>query len=299
MSDFVPINLSNAIVAITGGARGIGLQAAKDFTAKGATVVIGDLDLAATQTAAKEIGPRALGLQLDVTDRDSFARFVATIESDIGEIDVFLNNAGIMPAGPFLAEGGAASDTQIDVNLRGPIHGMKLVLPLMIERKKGHVINVASMAGKAPIPGLAVYNATKFAVVGMSQAVRDEIEGTGVSITTIMPNAVKTELTSGLPTEKMGTLTPQKVSKAVVKSVQNRREEVAIPRYFALYPLMWSILPPRLLRAMRHKLGVYRLLDESRVDAETRAKYDERIAGSSSHGDAGAASSERKDSLVG
>jgi NAD(P)-dependent dehydrogenase (short-subunit alcohol dehydrogenase family) len=291
MTDPTPINLNGAVVAITGGARGIGLCTAKDFTKLGATVVIGDLDEAATDAAAESIGPKARGFQLDVTDAESFTRFVETIEEEVGPIDVFVNNAGIMPAGPFLDEADKTSDTQIDVNLRGPIKGMKLVLPLMLGRDKGHLINVASMAGKAPIPGLAVYNSTKFAVVGLSEAVRDEIEDTGVTITTIMPNAVKTELTMGLPTEKVGALTPEKVSKAIVASVKHRRPEVAVPRWFGAYPLLAAALPRSVMTWMRHKLGAYRLLDESRIDKATREQYDERIADSSSR--------DKKDSLVG
>ena len=190
-----------------------------------------------------------------------------------------------MPAGPFLDEADATSDTQIDVNLRGPITGMKLALPLMIQRGRGHVINVASMAGKVSLPGLAVYNGTKFAVVGMSEAVRGEIEGTGVSITTIMPNAVKTELTSGLPTERIGVLEPRQVSRAIVDSVEHRRREVAIPRWFGAYPLLDALMPWSIERRVRRLLGVYRLMDDAKIDREKRDEYDARIAESSSHSD--------------
>lgn len=282
------INLRGAVVAITGGARGIGLQSARDFTKLGATVVIGDLDEAATVEAASSVGGDTRGLQLDVTHRDSFERFVNTIEQEVGPIDVFVNNAGIMPAGRFLDEGDAISDAQIDVNVRGPILGMKLVLPLMIKRGRGHIVNVASMAGKAHIPGLAVYNATKFAVVGLSESVRDEIEDTGVTITTVMPNAVKTDLTSGLPTERLGLLTPEKVSSAIIDSVEHRRPEIAVPRWFNMYTLVNAILPRRVMRRMRKLLGAYRLLDDDKIDRTTRDKYDARIAGSSSRVDSSA-----------
>ncbi len=283
-----PIDLNGAVVAITGGARGIGLQSARDFAALGAKVVIGDLNREATERAADEAGEGIRGLQLDVTHRDSFERFVHMVEREVGPIDVFVNNAGIMPAGRFLDEGDAISDAQIDVNVRGPILGMKLVLPQMIAQGRGHVINVASMAGKAHVPGLAVYNATKFAVVGLSESVRDELEGTGVTITTIMPNAVKTELTMGLPTERLGLLTPEKVSKAIVSSVEHRRPEVAVPRWFNSYTLVNAILPRSVMRFMRRRLGAYRLLEEERIDRSERDQYDARIAGSSSRVNANA-----------
>lgn len=282
------INLDGAVVAITGGARGIGLAAARDFAALGANVVIGDLDGDATAAAAADMRGDVRGTELDVTHRDSFERFVEFVEREAGPIDVFVNNAGIMPAGRFLDEGDAISDAQIDVNVRGPILGMKLVLPSMIERGRGHIVNVASMAGKAHIPGLAVYNATKFAVVGLSESVRDEIEDTGVTITTVMPNAVKTDLTMGLPTERIGALTPEKVSKAIVESVEHRRPEVAVPRWFNLYTLVNSILPRAAMRRLRKLLGAYRLLDEDKIDRAKRDQYDARIAGSSSRVDADA-----------
>jgi len=277
-----PISLLGATVAITGGARGIGLQAAKDFNARGAVVVIGDLDEQATLDAAAAIGPRTRGFQLDVTNRESFTNFIQTIEREVGPIDVLVNNAGIMPAGPFLEESESAMDTQIDVNFRGPMIGMRAVLPLMIDRKRGHVVNVASMAGKFPVPGLAVYTGTKHAVVGMSASIRDELAGTGVSISTVMPNAVRTELTSGLPTERIGILKPEQVAEAIVESVESRREEIAVPRWYGVYPALPVLLPTRLLATLKKWIGVHRLLDHTRIDRKTRDKYDERIAGSSS-----------------
>lgn len=282
-----PIAIAQATVAITGGARGIGLEAARQFHALGAQVVIGDLDPDLTRDAASQVGERAHGLQLDVTDPESFAQFIAEAETIAGPVDVLVNNAGIMPAGPFLEEPAAVADTQIDVNFRGPIIGMRIILPKMIERHRGHVVNVASMAGKLPVPGLAVYSGTKHAVVGFSAAVRDELAGTGVSVSTVMPNAVKTDLTSGLPTEWTGILAPETVAKAIVDSVDNRREEIAIPRWYGVLPILPILLPTRLVAAVKRLLGVDRLLDSKRIDRTTRDRYDDRIAGSSSRSDSG------------
>lgn len=271
-----------AVVVITGGARGIGLEAAEQFHAAGATVVLGDLDEEAVQRAASSVGPRTHSYQLDVTDRENFAEFVRRVEEEVGAIDVFVNNAGIMPAAPFLEESESTTDTQIDVNLHGPITGMRLMLPLMLERKSGHIVNVASMAGKFAVPGLAVYSGTKHAVVGLSSAVRDEISGSGVTISTVMPNAVRTDLTSGLPTERIGMLEPTDVAKAIVGSVANRREEIAIPRWYGVWPVIPVLLPTRLISFVKRLLGADRLLDPSRIDRQTRDRYDERIADSSS-----------------
>jgi NAD(P)-dependent dehydrogenase (short-subunit alcohol dehydrogenase family) len=282
------INLDGAVVAITGGARGIGLATAKAFAARGARVAIGDLDGDATDEVAHGIGPTAIGLQLDVTDRESFADFVEAVENQLGPIDVIVNNAGIMPAGPFLDEKPETSDAQIDVNLRGPIHGMKLALPGMIDRGQGHVVNVASMAGKAHIPGLAVYNATKYGVVGLSEAVRDELDGTGVTLTAILPTAVKTELISGLPAKGLMAVTPERVANAVVDSVGHRRAEVAVPRWFNNYTFLNSLMPRSVMRWFRKRLGAWRLMQPTSIDASARSQYDERISDGT----------ERKDSAI-
>jgi NAD(P)-dependent dehydrogenase (short-subunit alcohol dehydrogenase family) len=112
------------VVAITGGARGIGRATAAAFVAAGAHVAIGDLD-AYGETAA-DLGPPAVGLPLDVTDRTSFRAFLDAAESELGPLDVLVNNAGIMPSGPFLDEDDAMTDRVLDVNLRGVLIGCKL-----------------------------------------------------------------------------------------------------------------------------------------------------------------------------
>jgi NADP-dependent 3-hydroxy acid dehydrogenase YdfG len=133
------------------------------------------------------------------TSRDSFAGFTGAVLDRFGRIDILVNNAGVMPLGDFLPEHYASSRATLDVNVRGLINGMRLVLPHMIERGTGHVVNVASMAGKLVIPGMAVYNASKFAAVGLSAAVREEYRDTGVSVTAVLPSAVRTRLASGVP----------------------------------------------------------------------------------------------------
>lgn len=183
MSRYPKINLDGALVAITGGARGIGLATARAFVAKGARVAIGDLDAELAEKAATELGAGVTAHRLDVTDKASFAAFVAAAEEAHGRpLDVLVNNAGIMPNGAFLEGSERIDRLQFDVNVHGTIHGLRIVLPGMIERGRGHVVNVASLAGKFPLKGLAVYNASKFAAVGLTAAVRLETADTGVSV---------------------------------------------------------------------------------------------------------------------
>ena len=167
-------SVAGKVVAITGGARGIGKSTATALIRRGARVAIGDLDLALAEQTAAELGGNAVAFELDVTDRESFARFLDAAEKELGPIDVLINNAGIMPVGPFVDETDETAKMLVDINLHGVIFGTKLALERMIPRRSGHIVNIASQAGKAGLPGGATYCATKHAVVGLSEAVRLE-----------------------------------------------------------------------------------------------------------------------------
>ena len=269
------IRLDGAVVAITGAGRGIGLAIARRLAAAGARISIGDIDAALAQQAAQSVG--GFGGALDVRDRGSFADWLAATEQALGPVEVIINNAGIMPAGAFLDESDALSDTQIDINLRGVIHGCKLAMPGMVTRGRGHVVNVASMAGRLAVPGLAVYCATKFAVVGFTETLREEYRDSGVAFTTVMPAKVTTELAAGTDSAARGvpTVTPEDVAEAVYDAITNQLPEVTLPRYLlALNPLQ-SAAPHWLLRGVRRVVGDRRVLEK--IDARARASYDQRI----------------------
>ena len=161
-----PRSIHGKVVAITGGARGIGKATAEALARKGARVAIGDLDADLAAQTADGLAGEAIGLELDVTKRESFADFLAQVEERLGPLDVIINNAGIMPLGDFVDEDDATAHRMIDINLHGVIYGMKLALPGMLRRNTGHIVNIASQAGKAGFPGGATYCATKHAVVG-------------------------------------------------------------------------------------------------------------------------------------
>jgi NAD(P)-dependent dehydrogenase (short-subunit alcohol dehydrogenase family) len=270
------INIKEAVVVVTGAGRGIGLETAKLFAARGATVCIGDLDGAVALDAARAIGAAAHGYQVDVASKESFAEFVDAVLFEHGRIDVLVNNAGVMPLGPFLDEDDAISRTTLNVNVWGPINGMRLVLPHMIERGSGHVVNVASMAGKLAIPGMAVYNASKFAAVGLSAAVREEYAGTGVSVTAILPSAVRTRLSSGVDMPAaLPLVEPEDVARAVVASVSSRAAEVSVPGYLApLWELADATIPERVIRLGLRVAGARSALTGIRPD---RREYEDTI----------------------
>ncbi|WP_433624308.1 SDR family oxidoreductase [Nocardia sp. CA-120079] len=264
------IDLKGARVLITGAARGIGQSTAELFAAKGAEIVIADVDTAAAESAAAAIGARAF--ELDVRARDQWDKVVA----DFGAVDVLVNNAGVMPAGAFLDEPDAVGRATIDINVWGLIHGMRAVVPGMIERRRGHVVNVASLAGKIPVAGLAVYNASKFAAVGLSAATRLEFAAQGVSVSCVMPSAVRTRLSSGLALGKgMPTVEPEDVAAAILRTCETRKAEVAVPNYLGPVDIALAAAPERAVRLVRRLFDGDRALHPA--DSETRAKYERQV----------------------
>ena len=196
-----PRSLAGKVVAITGGGRGIGRATAAALIAQGARVSIGDIESELAATTAGELGGGTIGLPLDVTDRASFETFLSETESQLGPLDVLINNAGIMPIGPFVNEKDSTAARLIDINLHGVIYGSKLALERFLPRNRGHLVNIASVAGKAGFPGGATYCATKHAVVGLSEAIRAEVRQTNIDVSIVMPVVVNTELGSGLQTQ--------------------------------------------------------------------------------------------------
>ena len=220
------MTLEGAVITVTGGARGIGLATAKALMERGALVHIGDLDGWLARREAHRLGLRA-GHALDVADRDSFAAFLEAARAADGPLDGLVNNAGIMPFGSFLEEGDDVTAQTIAVNLVGVVNGMRLALPEMVDRRHGHVVNVASLAARLPVPGSAVYSGTKAAVVAITDAVRRELRGTGVELTTVLPTMVATELVNGVPAGRgLRPIAPEQVATTITAQCLERRRRL-------------------------------------------------------------------------
>jgi NAD(P)-dependent dehydrogenase (short-subunit alcohol dehydrogenase family) len=223
-------DLHRRVVAVTGGARGIGAATARALASAGARVAIGDLDGELAGRVASEIGRDAIGLHLDVTDLAGFTAFLDQVEVALGPIDVLVNNAGIMPVVEFDRETPASIQRQLDVNLRAVLHGTQQAVRRMRPRGRGHVINVASAAGKMGFAGVATYSATKHAVVGLCEALHYELAGSGIDISCVMPAIVRTELTDGLDDHWLiKSSTPQDVADVIVRTIRRPRLDVMIP----------------------------------------------------------------------
>ena len=274
-----PRILAGQTAAITGGARGIGRVTALAFVRQGMKVAIGDVDLPAALETAAELGDSAVGLPLDVTDRASFAAFVDATEEQLGPLDVLINNAGIMPIGPFLDEDDATARRILDINVLGVIIGMKVALPRMRTRGRGHVINIASQAGKYGFPGGATYCASKAAVINLSRAVRKELRGSGVDISLISPVAVNTELGLGLAEPRQRQfrkIEPQQVADAIVETLHVPKFDVHVPKALSISERASALLPIGVQDSLSRLAHADDVL--SQVDTGARAGYELRAA---------------------
>jgi NAD(P)-dependent dehydrogenase (short-subunit alcohol dehydrogenase family) len=273
-------SLSGKVVAITGGARGIGKATAAALVRKGCRVAIGDLDLELAEKTAAELGGGTIAAPLDVTDRDSFAAFLGEVERQLGPLDVLVNNAGIMPVTPFAAEGVDSVRRQVEINLLGVIAGMQLAIERMQPRGSGHIVNLASQAGKAGIPGIATYSATKHAVVGLSEAVRQELRGSGIEIACVMPTVVNTELTHGVENKLVKPVEASDVAAEIVDALEVPRFDVFVPRANGIMFKVISMLPRPAREWIGRAMGVDKLMID--VDHGARRGYEERAARSKS-----------------
>ena len=264
------------VAVVTGGARGIGQAIAIALSRSGFHVVIADIDESAAIEAAAGIS--GTGLRLDVTEGAAFRALVAYVEEQIGAIDVLVNNAGIMPIGPLLEFSDDGIDRALAINLRGVINGTRAVLPGMVARRRGHVFNVASIAGRAAVPGGSIYSASKYGVVGFTDGVREEFYPQGIKVTAVLPSFTKTELIAGTEVPK-GTKAsePEDIAAAVIDALWTDAAHLYVPKSLRAQYIASVLLPLKLGRAMARFAGADRVFLD--FDKSGRAAYDQRIAG--------------------
>jgi NAD(P)-dependent dehydrogenase (short-subunit alcohol dehydrogenase family) len=188
------------VAVITGGANGIGAAMAAAFAARGAHLVLADLDeaaLAATAASLTAAGAQVLTVRTDVGELGDVAALAAAAERRFGAVHLVCNNAGVALAGEIAAATHADWQYTLRVNLWGVIHGVETFVPrLVAQGAGGHIVNTASMAGLVGMRWLGPYSASKFAVVGLSEALRRELAGHGIGVSVLCPMIVQTDLTA-------------------------------------------------------------------------------------------------------
>ncbi|NNN21704.1 MAG: SDR family oxidoreductase [Acidimicrobiales bacterium] len=270
-------NLSGKVIAITGGARGIGLCVAKQLVTIGAKVAIGDVDDELSKRQAELIGQNCIGLGLDVTKRSSFKNFLMNTTDVLGPLYGLVNNAGVMTLGPFLDQDDLKVQRTIDVNFLGVVIGCKEGLSILRNNELGHIVNVASMGGRIALPGAAVYTGTKFAVIGLTEALRRELKGEQIHISLVLPSLVDTDLSNGVKRGKgMPTVSPDMVANAIVAALSsNKNCDLYIPKWMKGADILSRATPTFVLNAIRDLAGDRRVLSD--LDSQSRVDYEKRI----------------------
>lgn len=271
---FVSRSLTGKVVVITGSARGIGAATALAFMAEGAKVVMCDVDRKSLDEAAETMKP-ALALPLDVSDRAAFEEFLDRVESELGPIDVMVNNAGIMPVARVNEIPQALADRILDVNVKGVANGTRSALNRMLTRRRGHVINVSSAFGEMYSSYLADYVGSKHFVVGFTDAARMEMHGTGVDMSVVLPGQVETDLSAGLFKARGFSLAkPEQIAAAIVQTARKPRRHTYVPWSFSTVVVAIRFLPKAVTEPMMRLLGADKLIKPA--DATVRNAYDAR-----------------------
>jgi len=269
------------VVLITGGALGMGEEIAKIFARNGAIVVLWDLrkeDLDKTAKEVKAWGGDVFTYVCDVTNRQMVYETAEKVKKEVGPVDVLNNNAGVVYAGPFLEVDDERHLKCVDVNINGILWCTRAFLPDMIKRNQGHIIMMASAAGIVGVGGLAVYCATKHAVVGFSDALRVELKQKevygNIGITVVCPSFVQTGMFSGVnPPLLTRWLTTEKMAKKIYKAYQKKRLYIREPLMVKTLPLLKGIS----LTRMVDRVGIWLGMDESASAWQGRPDQDKHI----------------------
>ena len=205
--------LEGAVVLVTGGTRGIGRAIAESFKKAGATVYITGTNRERTEAVAQEIGVN--GVKMDVTDREEVKRVVGEILEKEGKIDVLINNAGITRDTLFLRMKDEDWDAVINTNLNGVYNVTRAVVPVMVKKRKGVIINISSVVGFTGNVGQVNYSATKSALIGFTKSLAKELGGRNVRVVAVAPGYITTDMTKAIP---------EKIKEELIKSIPLRRE---------------------------------------------------------------------------
>ena len=269
------VSVAEKVIAITGGARGIGLATATLLHGLGAKVAIGDIDRSAVREAGSQLGLE-VGRRLDVTDRRSFTDFLDNVEDRLGPVDVLVNNAGVIAVGSAVEEADAVTKRVLEVNIYGVILGTKLAAKRMLPRGHGHIINIASLSSVLPTEGIATYCATKHAVLGYTDTVRMENRRSGVHFSAILPILTNTDMIAGVGHVRgFKNAEPDDVARAIVGVIAKPKARVFVPRSLGVAAATQRFMPRRAAEATARASGKGRVFTTD-VEVDKRTAYGRR-----------------------
>lgn len=265
-------DLKGKVVLVTGAARGMGKLHAANFCREGSRVIMTDIDGENLEKAAQELkqrGGEAYAYRHDVSSREDCFAVVKKAVDEVGPIDVLINNAGVTECRAVLDLSEQAIKRMTEVNYYGYVWMMQAVVPDMVRRGGGHVVNICSVAGKTGTTKMGGYCATKFADIGITDTIRMELRGSGVDFTIVNPGYVATGMfEGGKPPIITRWQDPQKVADAVLDAVKKNKAEVCVPRFDVwLVAFLRGLCMPKVLDFIFHLTRVDKSMDDwCRVD---------------------------------
>ena len=228
-------NLTGRHAVLTGASRGLGVHMARALAAEGVVLTLAARSIAELAAVRDEIDGKCIVVPCDVADAEQRADLVQRAEVELGPIDILINNAGVEFTSSYSTQDLAEIEHTISVNLRAPMLLIRSVLPDMLRRGQGHVVNIASAAGKLGTPYDVAYSASKFGLVGFTQALRSELRGSGVGCSVLCPGLVADDgmwarfAEQGLTSNRiLGVSTPADVTAALLTAIRKDRAEIVV-----------------------------------------------------------------------
>ncbi len=253
-----PVEIAGATALVTGASSGIGAALARDLVAAGARVALVARRADLLEALAASLpGGTAAAFRCDVRDPAAVAATVGAVAERFGPVDLLVNNAGVGRYLSFLDTPPADVAEVFDTNLHAALHFTRAVLPGMLARRRGHVVNVASIAGRIGSRNHTIYCASKFALAGFSESLVYELEGTGVGVTLVNPGIIDTPFFdhasfASFPAQaRARAIPPERVAAAIVRGVRRNATEVTIPSSYVIGTVLKTAAPNFFRRLMR------------------------------------------------
>ena len=236
-------NLKGKLAIVTGGAGGVGKEICKQLLKEGVTTILADVNEKAIKNCVTNLSSSEgsiIGFKLDVSNEGSWSSLLNYVSSEFGKCDILINNAAILRTGNLVESDVSLWNIQSKINVDGVILGCKTFIPSMIENNNGHVVNVSSLGGMIGLPGWSYYSASKFAVIGFSQCLSEELEGTKVNLSIVCPGGIDTKMNDNL-TVDMGDeplIHPAKVAELIIDQIKSSEPK----RYVFTHPVYRDML---------------------------------------------------------
>ena len=263
------MELRGSIGILTGASRGLGVYIAEELTRKGVSLALAarsEEELKETQARVERLGGRAITVPTDVGKMTDLQALVEATEQDLGAIDLVVNNAGIEKYDYFQEIDPEVIERTLRVNLWAPEVLTRLVLPGMVERRRGHIVNIASVAGKTAVPYNSIYSSSKHGLVGFSWSLREEVKPYGIGVSVVCPGFVAD---AGMfhhwsqgkkPPSVSQAVSPEKVAAAIVRAVEADKAEIIVARGLTKIVDVTHAISPAFTTAVARRAGAYTFL---------------------------------------